>query len=797
MLLASLALLCGTGLVYWRLHPERSALYGWLSAVPPLLVLGFLSWQMDPASSRPLRETWVWLSSLQVDLSFAVDGLGYLFSFIILLIGAVVAQYTHYYLHEDQRQGTFYAFLFFFMASMLGIVWADNAILLFVFWEGTTITSYLLIGHRYKTADSQTGARTALLVTGSGGLVMLAGLLILASVTGSYAITDWKHAALDFSQPAVTTALILILVGAFTKSGQFPVHFWLPGAMAAPTPASAYLHSATMVKAGVFLVARFHPVFAEHPLWFPLLLLFGLATVLVCSVIVLIQTDLKAILAYATLTQLGLLFIALGMNSVLAVSAAVVGILAHALYKGPLFLLAGILDHTVHTRDIRRMAGLARPLKVVFAATLLSSVSLLGLPIWPGFVAKELLLDALLHLHAGTWAWLGALALAGVVVAGSAFAAIALAFVIRIFLRQHPDAPEAHTSLHKPPLLMVLGPLLLSAAGTVVPFLLNSWLHPMLSGAVSDVLGHTDYVKFHVWTGISVPLGLSLLAMAAGAALFYGQSVITGAMQVVTRHIPSGEEILERLLFLMRHGADALTYLLQARSLTAHITVVLSAAILFVLVTWNRIDLLDPAQLQIVAASRVSPYVEILIVLMAIAAAMTAVLARARLVPVIAMGAVGLVVSLWFVLYAAPDLALTQLLVEVLLFVLIILILYKLPVTPQPHLPIWSHWRNILLAAGMGLFGFVLVLLTAGQPYFPTISEDILRVAARGAHGGANVVNVILVDFRGFDTFGEMTVIAIAGLGVYSLVRAYHFRIHHRETEPATQPPATKETAGS
>ena len=790
MLLASLALLCGTGLIYWQIRPERSALYGWLSAVPILLVLGVLGWRMDVADPQPLHETWTWLSALKVNIAFRVDGLGYLFSFIILLIGAVVAQYTHYYLRHDSRQGTFYTFLFFFMASMLGIVWADNAILLFVFWEGTTITSYLLIGHRYKTEESQKGARTALYVTGSGGLVMLAGLLMLAAATGSYAITDWMHASLDFSQPAVTTAMILILVGAFTKSGQFPVHFWLPGAMAAPTPASAYLHSATMVKAGIFLVARFHPIFADHPLWFPLLLTFGLMTVLVCAVIALIKTDLKAILAYATLTQLGLLFMALSMNSVLAISAAIMGILAHAFYKGPLFLLAGILDHALHTRDIRHMAQLARPLKFVFGATLLSSLSMLGLPIWPGFIAKEILLDALLHGHFGPWAWLGPLALAGVVVAGSVFATIALAFVIRIFLRRQPDDAGGQGDLHPPPPFMVLGPLLLALAGTLMPFLLNSWLHPLLSSAVTSVLGHAEHVEIHVWSGIGLPLALSLLALATGTALFWRQEVVVGFIQAGARYIPSGEASLERLLSLLRRSAEGVTYLLQGRSLTAHIAVVLSAAILFVLVAWRRLELLDLALLRSVSASRVSPYVEMLIVLLAIAAAMTTVLSRAKLVPVIAMGVVGLVVSLWFVLFAAPDLALTQLLVEVLVLVLIILILYKLPNTPQTRLPGWSHLRNVLLAVGMGVFGFMLVILTAEQPHFPSISDEILRVAARGPHGGANVVNVILVDFRGFDTFGEMTVIAIAGLGVYSLVRAYHFRIRRsRNPEPPSRIP--------
>ena len=797
MLLASLAFLFGTGLIYWKIRPERKALYGWISAVPILLILGWLIWQFDQTSAQPIRESWPWLRALQVDISFAIDGLGYLFSFIILLIGAVIAQYTHYYLNGDHRQGTFYAFLFFFMASMLGIVWANNAILLFVFWEGTTITSYLLIGYRFAKSESQRGARIALIVTGSGGLAMLAGFLILANATGSYILSDWLNEYTDVSHPSLTTAMLLILVGAFTKSGQFPFHFWLPAAMAAPTPASAYLHSATMVKAGVFLVARLHPLFVEHPLWLPLLLLFGLTTVLVCSGIALTKTDLKGILAYATLTQLGLLFLALSMNSVLAVSAAILGILAHALYKAPLFLISGIVEHATESRDIRHLAGLARSMKLTFAATLLSSVSLLGLPSWPGFIAKEYLLDALLHLEPGPWSWMGKLALAGVLLAGSVFGVIALIFVVRLFLRRPIDDVQVTNRIHNPPLAMALGPLLLALAGTAAPFLYNGWLLSMLGGAVQSVWKQADHVQFHVWSGFGLPLGLSFLAIVTGAVMYIWLPAVTRTLTVAGRPFPSGEQSFERLMEFLHKGSVLFTKLLQGRSLTAHITAVLSSAILFVLLSWQRLDFLNLALHQIVSASRVSPILEALIVLVAIAAALTTVLSRDRLVPVIALSVVGLVVSLWFVLFAAPDLALTQLLVEVLLFVLIILILYKLPVSPQPHLSHWSRLRNILLAAGMGVFGFVLVILTAGQPYHSPISEEILRVAARGPHGGANVVNVILVDFRGFDTFGEMTVIAIAGLGVYSLVRAYRFRIRQvRKEEQVRSPKLTFHSTG-
>ena len=780
MLAASLAILALSGLLLWRAHPERSQPLGWLAAAAPLAVLIWLAVALYPEMGQPYQESWTWIESLGVEISFRLDGLALLFTFIILIIGSAVALYTHFYLHEDDRQGFFYANLFLFMASMLGIVWTDNALVLFVFWEGTTITSYLMIGHRHGSEDSQRAARNALVITGSGGLVMLAGLLMLADVTGSHALSHWMRADLDFSDPTVTAAMLLILVGAFTKSGQFPLHFWLPGAMAAPTPASAYLHSATMVKAGVFLAARFHPLFAEHPLWFPLLVGFGLATVAVSAVVLLAKHDLKAILAYATLMQLGLLFIALGMDSEYAMAAFILGVLAHAFYKGPLFLVSGLVEHATSTRDVRSLAGLARPYKLLFGITLLAALSLMGVPLWPGFIAKEYLLDALLHWDAASWDWLGVAALAGVVLAGGIFVATGLIFLVKVFLRRQAD--DAHTvdHGHRPPAGMALGPAVLVILGCALPFTLNTWLHPMLDAAVNSVLGYESHIHFHVWSGLGLPLLLSVVALGAGAALYLALPHLTAPLRVLTSSLPAGERWMERTLQALDAGARGVSNGLQGLSLSSHIAVVLTAAILFPLLAWTQLGLsLHPAFLRIVSESRVTPLMEILMALLAVTATIAVAAARARLTAVIALSVVGLTVTMWFVLFAAPDLALTQLLVEVLLFVLIILILYKLPDAALPKLPQGAVLRNALISLGTGLLGFLLVMLTAGRPFFPSVSEELLRTAALGAHGGANVVNVILVDFRGFDTFGEMTVVAVAGLGVYSLVRAYRFRIRH------------------
>lgn len=775
MLLGSLAFLSGCGLLLWRAQADRRPYAGWLAFLMPLTVLGYLWFQL-PAREKPsYTEIWPWVENIGLHLAFRLDGMAWLFSIVILLIGAVVALYTHYYLHDDSRQGTFYLFLFLFMSSMLGIVWADNVLLLFAFWEGTTFTSYFLIGHRYRLEGPQRAARQALIVTGGGGLCLLWGLLLLASTQNTFAISQMVQEPIDFGDPSVTLALVLILIGAFTKSGQFPFHFWLPGAMAAPTPASAYLHSATMVKAGIYLVARFHPLLAEHPYWLPVLLTVGAVTALVGAIFSLTKTDLKAILAYATLTQLGLLFIGLGLNSELAALAVVLGILAHAFYKGPLFLIVGMVEHATGSRDYRNLAGMARNLKVIFATSLLGSISLIGLPVWPGFVAKEYLLSALLPENPLSGLGLDLLALVAAVVAGISFAATGLILIHRLFLRRNDDASGQPLVAHKPPFSMEVGPLLLTAMGFAFPLFLAGPFTDFAGGAATSILGKPGHFDIHLWNGFGLPFLLSSLAIVLGVGAYLLLPRLLRFEARLLHRIPSGAFLLDRLHYVLLLGAEKGTALLQSRSLSTHIAAIMSTAILFVLIAWLRSGL-DISMLRIVSESRVLPHLELVLAGIGIAAATTAVLARVRLTSIISVSVVGLIVTLWFVLFAAPDLALTQLLVEVLLFVLILIILFKLPETQLPTLPPVSLLRNIVLAIGMGAFGFVLVLLTAGAPIFQPIGEHLLKAASSGAHGGANVVNVILVDFRGFDTFGEMTVIAIAGIGVFSLVRAHRLR---------------------
>ncbi|MYA05372.1 MAG: DUF4040 domain-containing protein [Caldilineaceae bacterium SB0664_bin_22] len=775
MLLGSLAILSLTGLILWRTKPETTRLSAWFGAAVPLAILGWI-WRRTDMADDPYHEHWAWLPSLNLDLTFGLDGLSLLFTVIILGIGAAVVLYTHYYLEGDPRQGAFYLFLFLFMASMLGIVWSDNVLAFFVFWEGTTVTSYLLIGHGFSATASQRGARNALIVTGGGGFAMLAGFLLLGQATGDWTFSAWNATPPTRVDDTTTVALVLILLGAFTKSGQFPFHFWLPGAMAAPTPASAYLHSATMVKAGIFLAARIHPAFGDHPAWLPALVGFGAVTCAVSGVLALTKTDLKGMLAYATLAQLGLLFVALGQSGKAALVAAVVGILAHALYKGPLFLSAGMIEHATGTRDIRRLAGQARPLWTVSIIVVASALSLAALPVWGGFLSKEYLLDSLLHLADSAWiAWLG---LIGALIGSTTFVWLAIAFVHRIFLRREPDTAVDRThQLHPPAVTMVAGPMALAVIGFTLPLTLDRLFQPLVQGAVSAVAGEMQSVHIHLWSGFNAVFLLSLAALAAGTGLYLlGDRALRVLHRGVDR-VPSGDLLLDRTLGLAARGASWISHGLQDLSLTSHVSIVLGSAVLVVVLVANRLgSLFNPSDLRLVAESPVALWLEGTILLLSLMAALTVLASNNRLAPIIALSVVGLNVTLFFVLFAAPDLALTQLLVEVLVFVLIILILYKLPAAQPPRLPPGHKIRNIGIACITGAFGFVLVLLASGRPRFEPISNEMIRATWLDAHGAANVVNVILTDFRGFDTFGEMTVIAIAGIGVYSLVRAYRFR---------------------
>jgi multicomponent Na+:H+ antiporter subunit A len=765
-LLASLVVLAAASLLLWLIRPHRFRHIGWLAALPPAGVTAWLITQIPAvAAGHTLVETYPWAPQLGLEVALRLDGLGLFFGLIIAGIGAAIALYTGYYFDDEPRHGFFYSQIFLFMASMLGLVWSDNLLLLFVFWEGTSITSYLLIAFKDTDRAAQDGGRRAFLVTAGGGLAMLFGMLLLGAQTGTLRISEILATAGLIDAPLTPTALVLIFLGALSKSAQFPFHFWLPGAMAAPTPASAYLHSATMVKAGVFLLARLHPGLHDHPLWFWTLLIVGGVTMLLGAISALGYYDMKALLAYATVSQLGVFTLLLAFGTEEAYYAVVVGILAHALYKGPLFLLAGIIDHATGSRDLRRLANLSRSLPLVTGVALLAGLSMAGIPPLFGFLAKETLLSAFEH-HAATAAIVGWTGLAIAAVAGAFSVGYALTLLWESFGRRQAvsDPVAVH---HRPSLGFVLPPLALALVGTAVPFLLSP-LGPLLfDPAASAIAGEPVTEELALWHGLNFLLLVSLAAIAAGVLIFLARDPIRRGLHAWPADL-TGVRLYDRLVSTTYAVARWSTRVVQGGTLSQQASATLMAAVVVVAFALRAADW--PADFPIDWSNRPG-MAEVILALLAVVAAIVTALARSRLSAIISLGVVGVVVTLFFVFHSAPDLALTQLLVDILSVVLLVLVFYRVPARPLPplHRAVWV--RNLVVSFAVGLIGFAIVMATTGEPYFPSIADYFLLNSIALGHG-ANVVNVILVDFRGFDTLGEITVLGIAAVGGYAIFRA-------------------------
>ena len=794
MLAASISLIIVSGIILYWIRPHARAWAGWLSAFPPLAVT---VWQVaaalplltGSAGTAPsgngtlqngaiIAEQYRWIESLGLELSFRLDGLSLLFGLIISGVGAAVALYTHYYLENDERQGYFYLSLFAFMASMLGLVWADNLLTLFVFWEGTSVTSYLLIGYSHQSAVARGGARNAFIVTAGGGLALIAGMILLGQQSGTYTISE------IVSRPGLTDLdlypgiLILVLIGAFSKSAQFPFHWWLPGAMAAPTPASAYLHSATMVKAGIYLLARLHPALSGHPMWLWALLSFGGITMLVGAVTAIRHWDMKALLAYATVSQLGVLTTLLAFRGEAALLAVVVGILAHALYKGPLFLVAGIVDHATGVRDLRKLAGLRQSLPVTTAVALLAGLSMAGVPPLFGFVAKEALLESFLdsaeHGAIAGWVAFGAAA-----VAAAFFVAYSLTLLWEAFLRtaangeaegsaQENAGRKAQTQIHHAPAApFVAAPLLLVALGAVAPFALQP-LDTFLTSAAASISGAPVHKHVSLWHGFTPALLTSLLAIAVGAWLFLNRAFLRRTLAALPESL-RGVVIFQKTLDGIYALGQITARLSQGYTLASQAAIVLLAAFVPVAVA-----LLQIAPRDILPATDVLPGApETVLILLMIVSTYVTVRVRNRLGAIVSLGVVGVSVTLFYVFFSAPDLALTQLLIEVLTVVLLVLVFTKLPPDTRPPMQKLKQTRNVLVALAAGAFGFFLVLFNTSEAMqaAQSISGYFLHNAVPKGNG-TNVVNVILVDFRAFDTMGEITVLALAALGGYALLNA-------------------------
>lgn len=755
MIWSVLAIFMVASLAPWlvRLPPHRG---GWLPALLPLGLTGyFLSLSGRIASGEILVESASWAPGLQIDLSFYLDGLSLLFALLITGVGALVVVYGGAYLHGHPQLGRFYLWLFLFMGSMLGLVLAGNVLTLFIFWELTSITSYFLIGFDHERESARKAALQALLVTGLGGAALLAGLLLLGSAVGSYDLaTLLGQGELLRSHPYYLPGLLLVLGGAFTKSAQVPFHFWLPSAMEAPTPVSAYLHSVTMVKAGVYLLARLAVVLGGTDPWLWLLCGFGAATLLTGAWLALLQTDMKRILAYSTLSALGTLVFLLGLGTDAAYRAAMVYLAAHALYKGALFLAAGAVDHALGSRDIRRLRGLARALPLLALATTLAALSMAGLPPLLGFIAKEeLYRAALLSLPAAAAVWTG----------GVLLVAVAALLVLRPFFAR----PAAPLALHHPPGVALWAPPLLLAVAGLLCGLFPGWIDGGLLAAATAALSASvpQRLELSLWHGIDLVLLLSVLTLACGLVLYGVHPRLLKTLDSRRGLSAFGPSRLYELSLEALFGTARLqTRILQNGYLRLYILTIVVFAVGLVGTTL----LVKELSLPLWNFSGVRVF-EAAVVVMILAAVLVAVFSPSRLSAVVAMGIIGYGVALIFVDFGAPDLAMTQFVIETMTVILFVLSIHRLPLY-QPRSAAATRLRDAVIAVAAGGLMTLLMLIVLDAGGGSRLAEFFAEQTWPAAHG-RDIVNVILVDFRAMDTLGEIVVLTLAGVGVYALLR--------------------------
>ena len=703
-----------------------------------------------------------WVPALGLDLTLIVDPLGLMFAGLILGIGLLVVIFAHFYLYEGEATGRFFASLMLFQGAMLGIVVAGNVLLLLVFWEMTSLSSFLLIGFWQHKAEGRQGARMALAVTGGGGLALIGGMVLLGTVAGSFDLATILARGDEVqASPLYPVILGLILLGCFTKSAQFPFHFWLPHAMAAPTPVSAYLHSATMVKAGVFLLARLWPVLAGTELYTTIVTSVGLVTMVFAAIVALFRHDLKSILAYSTISQLGLLVMLLGFSLETAALAAVLHILNHAAFKAALFMAAGIVDHETGTRDIRRLGGLAKAMPVTAVIATLAAASMAGLPPMGGFISKELMLYETPKLALFGVPWL----LPVLATIGATFSVgYSLRLAWHLFFGQ-PRDPEPFARGHDPGAGMWAPSALLTALAVLfglVPMLLAAPLVGAATGAV--IGGAAPEFDLALWHGVNLALILSIIAVAGGALMLWRHAGLLRAWESIT-HLDAKRMFEATLAFadtwLRKFIVATHTPSLQ-RMLLSTFGVVVALIIDGALAGGGALTGMRPG----IPAS-----IPAIIAWALLIAATAAVIndSRQRFRVLIYISVIGLVVSLAFVRFSAPDLALTQISVEVVTILLLLLALNMLPKAPPILSSTPRKWRDGALAVSggalVGAMAWAMLTREAGS----SISAFHLANSKPGG-GGTNVVNVILVDFRAFDTLGEIIVLGIAGLAIYALL---------------------------
>lgn len=761
---------------------------GWFVLVIPVLLFSYFLRLIPTIRDHEIvQETLQWIPSYGINFTAYVDGLGLLFALLITGIGALVVLYSIFYLAKDKEKlHNFYVYLLMFMGAMLGVVLSDNLIVLYGFWELTSFSSFLLIGYWYHRERSRYGAQKSMLITVFGGLSMLGGFLLLQLMTGSYSIREIIASSGDIvTHEWFIPALVLVLLGAFTKSAQFPFHIWLPDAMEAPTPVSAYLHSATMVKAGIYLVARLSPVFAISEVWLWLVAGFGIVTLFWGSFNAVRQTDLKGILAFSTVSQLGLIMSLLGIGAAAlhfdhlddnifigATIAAVFHLINHATFKGSLFMVAGIVDHETGTRDIHKLGGLMQIMPITFTIALIGTFSMAGLPPFNGFLSKEMFFASMVNVlelnifQFDTW---------GVLFPVLAWIASVFTFVYSMILffktftgtYQPEKLPKKP---HEAPIGMLISPIVLAvlviAFGLFPNILSGNIIEPATAAIVPSLLGSTEgFVHIQFWHGFTPELWMTIGVIGLGILLYKTFPSWKGLYERLPKKLTLNQ-FYDRSLVISEKGA----YQLNNKMMNGSVRTYLIYVFLFLIgsvgfTLWKR----HAFSVRTDNLASITIYEMILAAIVIIGTIML-LFAKSRLASIIALGSVGYTMSLFYVIFRAPDLALTQLVIETISVALFLLAFYHLPDINTKNESRSFKLTNAIVAFGVGLTVALVAISSHSTKLFDSISQYYVENTYEKA-AGQNMVNVTLVDFRGFDTMFEIAVLSIAALGIYGMIK--------------------------
>ncbi|REH93290.1 Na+/H+ antiporter subunit A [Staphylococcus felis] len=761
---------------YKRIH------LGWfVLPIPVVLFIYFLSYIKLTMSGHYTEQSVSWMPQIGMNFDVYVDGLGLLFALLITGIGSLVVLYSISYLNQEEQLGHFYCYLLIFMSAMLGVVLSDNLLILYLFWELTSFSSFLLISFWRHKEKSLYGAMKSMMITVLGGLSLLGGFILLYIATGSWRIREIiSQVDLIQTSPIFILAMIFVIIGAMTKSAQFPFYIWLPDAMEAPTPVSAYLHSATMVKAGIYLVARLTPIFAISEGWIWTVALFGLITLFWGSFNATKQLDLKGILAFSTVSQLGMIMSMLGIGAVsyhfegsesqlyvAAYTAAIFHLINHASFKGALFMITGAVDHATGTRDIKKLGGLMTIMPISFTLSIITALSMAGVPPFNGFLSKEAFLESVIevtHAHIFSLNTLGILfPILGIV--GSIFTFVySLKFIYEIFLGDYqPDVLP--NKAHEASALMNISPVILSLLVIVIGLFPSLVAAPLVTPAARAIANSNSiHAEFHLWHGITPALLSTIAIYIIGALLFFTSKHWVGALRKMPEYLTLNYWYNQTGRY-SPYYATQITRTYMTGYNRNNLVIIFFTMILLTFVTL----LFAPFSINLENVSPVRTYEAISVITISIAAVMI-VFARSRLFSIIMLSAVGYSMAIFFIFFNAPDLALTQFVVETISTALFLLCFYHLPNISRYNESVKDKIGNIVISVGVGLVVIALGLIAYGNRHFTSISEFYKKHVYDLAEG-KNMVNVILVDFRGTDTLFESAVLGIAGMGIYTLIK--------------------------